>query len=139
MEDLGAVALALLVLAGCGGGAEDRALKNASTNVAARIWTDPEVARAINVSGTLVADFKPGADILVQAIPMPLGMATYGEFDNFDMVLFDTSRATHADVLAGMRDYCRRLGRPFRQPAQGVMEPIGNAPAWGWAAGHCSG
>lgn len=134
-----ALAAASLVLGACGGGEERRAVNSAGAKMAARIWTDPRVARAINPSGTTVADFKPGADILVQSIPMPLGMATYGVFDQFDMVLFDTSRAPHAQVLAGMRAYCGRLGRPFRQPAQGVMTPVGGAPALGWASGHCSG
>lgn len=130
----------LLALAACGGGPEARAIDNAGSNTAARVWTAPGVARAINVHGSMVGDFKPGADILFQSIPKPLGMAVYGEFDQFDMILFDTSKASHAEVLAGMRAYCGRLGRPFRQPAQGVMDTMGGrAPAWGWASGHCSG
>lgn len=140
MRAISTVVFGLFALVACGGGAERRAVDNASANMAARVWTDPQVARAINVRGSMVADFKPGADILVQSIPVPLGMATYGVFDQFTMVLFDTSKATHGQVLAGMRDYCeRRMRRPFRQPAEGVMKPMGGAPAWGWASGHCSG
>lgn len=127
-----ALAAASLVLGACGGGEERRAVNSAGAKMAARIWTDPRVARAINPSGTTVADFKPGADILVQSIPMPLGMATYGVFDQFDMVLFDTSRAPHAQVLDGMRAYCGRWAA--RRPGAG---PRGIVPANGGGSGGC--
>jgi hypothetical protein len=132
------LSLACGMLAACGGGTERRAVENASTNMAARIWTEPGVARAINVSGSMVADFKPGADILLQAIPMPLGMARYGEFDTFTMIIYDTRGATHGQVLKGMRAYCAGLGRPLVQPEHGVMRSEGGAPAWGWASARCA-
>ena len=131
-------ALLFLALAACAPSAEEVALSNAGRNMAYRIW-EPQVADAIGLSGTFVIDFKPGADALARSVPMPLGMATYGKFDKFDLVMFDTSKATAAQVLAGMRVYCGKLGRPLRVHSNGVMERSGNGPVSGYVSGDCIG
>lgn len=128
---------ALTALAGCDASGEKARDRSASAVTAAKVWTEPGVARSINVAMTIVSDFKPGRDILFASIPMSLGLATYGEFDTFELVGFDTSLVTHAQVLNGMGRYCREMGRTLVQTRQGVMDGQGQRPNWGWASGAC--
>lgn len=134
------ITASLLLLAACGTSPELRSMDNASRNTASRIWTQPQVARAINVRATVVSDFNPGVNILVNNIPQSLGTATYGAFDSFDTVLFDTKLASHADVQAGMRRYCATLQRDLVQVRQGVMQVPPNQTGlipYGWTSGAC--
>jgi hypothetical protein len=119
---------------------EVKSADRASSAVASRLWTDPQVARAINVRATHVADYKPGADILFSMLPTSLALATYGEFDSFMNVTFDNDLATHAQVLAGMQRYCAEMGRQLVSVGQGNMDVPPGQPqlkAWGYVSGLC--
>ena len=130
---------ALLAVSACT--SEEMRLDDAkSAGMAQRIWTDPQVARAINVRATTVADYRPGADILVAMLPVSLSIAKYGEFDSFIEVFFDRDLATDAQVFYGMERYCAVLGRRLIDRSSGTMKvPPGQKglKAWGFVSGLC--
>lgn len=105
------ILFALAFLAACGASEEEVSSFNASKNVASRVWTEPGVADAINFDMTMVSTYVPGGDLLLSNNPVNISRATYGEFTDFVYVGFDAEKATHAQVLAGMRRYCGMLGR----------------------------
>lgn len=140
MKQIHLLVAVLLSLTGCAPSEQDRRVQSAGAQMAARIWQDPRVAGAINLNSTVVADNKPGAYVLFRTIALPLGMATYGVFDTFNMVMFDDEKATHAEIVVGMRSYCTGMGRSLVQVQQGKMSAPRAQPKlkqWAWAAGSC--
>ncbi|MFE3835595.1 hypothetical protein [Pseudogemmobacter sonorensis] len=139
MRSIAIKCAALAVLAACSAPPDRRpAAQGAVAPIAARIWSEPQVAGAVNLRASSVSRFVPGRDMLMNAAPTPLGSARYGDFDGFDMVIFDTRKASHAQIAAGMRAYCAGLGRSLVQVGQGM---VGAAPASalppGWISGMC--
>lgn len=115
--------VALAFLTACGASEQEISSHNAANNVASRIWTEPGVVDAINFNMTMVSTYVPGGDVLLSNNPINISRATYGEFTDFRYVGFDTEEATHAQVLSGMRDYCRKLGWNLRVELNETMAP----------------